>query len=217
MRCLDHRWFSRPCAALSSCRPSPLWTSLLSVLTCFRPARQAGSYVGVLYAEFVARRKDWRTGIHDRGLFGDEERMWGAALRRAGVKPRHSVATGIASKRCGGPRCRFIDPRPDDLHALGAPRLDGSTTSRRPCRTRCRRRGLHDHVSADRGQHRSLEARQVASPGNRDDSRRRELRGEMADGILSLGSAVDFVFSGESDASFPEFLRAVNREASRNR
>jgi len=35
--------------------------------------------------------------------------------------------------------------------------------------------------------------------------------GEMAEGILSLGSAVDFVFSGESDASFPEFLHTVQR------
>ncbi|MDX1406113.1 MAG: RiPP maturation radical SAM C-methyltransferase, partial [Woeseiaceae bacterium] len=31
--------------------------------------------------------------------------------------------------------------------------------------------------------------------------------GEMADGILSLGSHVDYVFSGESDTTFPLFLR----------
>ena len=37
--------------------------------------------------------------------------------------------------------------------------------------------------------------------------------GEMAEGIVSLGSAVDFVFSGESDVSFPEFLQAAQRGA----
>ena len=35
--------------------------------------------------------------------------------------------------------------------------------------------------------------------------------GDMADGVLSLGPHVDYVFSGESDTSFPEFLRAARR------
>jgi ribosomal peptide maturation radical SAM protein 1 len=33
--------------------------------------------------------------------------------------------------------------------------------------------------------------------------------GEMAAGILSLDAGIDFVFSGESDASFPKFLQAL--------
>ncbi len=42
--------------------------------------------------------------------------------------------------------------------------------------------------------------------------------GQMAEGILSLGGAVDFVFSGESESSFPAFLddvRAGRRPATR--
>ena len=35
--------------------------------------------------------------------------------------------------------------------------------------------------------------------------------GEMAEGLLSVGSLVDFVFSGEGEASFPAFLRAAQR------
>src|SRR5262249_4872413 len=31
--------------------------------------------------------------------------------------------------------------------------------------------------------------------------------GEMAQGILSLGAGIDFVFSGESESAFPQFLR----------
>jgi ribosomal peptide maturation radical SAM protein 1 len=34
--------------------------------------------------------------------------------------------------------------------------------------------------------------------------------GEMAEGILSLGAAIDYVFSGESEASFPRFLQSVS-------
>ena len=37
--------------------------------------------------------------------------------------------------------------------------------------------------------------------------------GEMADGILSLGSAVDYVFRGESERTFPEFLRSFRSAA----
>src|SRR5262249_14390972 len=33
--------------------------------------------------------------------------------------------------------------------------------------------------------------------------------GEMAAGILSLDAGIDFVFSGESDASFPKFLQVL--------
>ena len=33
--------------------------------------------------------------------------------------------------------------------------------------------------------------------------------GEMAEGIMSLGAQIDFVFSGESESSFPEFLKRV--------
>ena len=32
----------------------------------------------------------------------------------------------------------------------------------------------------------------------------------MVLGIVSLGSAIDLVFSGESDATFPEFLHQSN-------
>jgi len=37
--------------------------------------------------------------------------------------------------------------------------------------------------------------------------------GEMAEGVLSLGSAVDFVFRGESERTFPEFLRSLHSGA----
>jgi ribosomal peptide maturation radical SAM protein 1 len=37
--------------------------------------------------------------------------------------------------------------------------------------------------------------------------------GEMAEGILSLGAAIDYVFSGESEASFPDFLSQVLADA----
>lgn len=33
--------------------------------------------------------------------------------------------------------------------------------------------------------------------------------GEMAEGILSLGAQIDYVFAGESEVSFPEFMRQV--------
>ncbi|HZT61290.1 MAG TPA: RiPP maturation radical SAM C-methyltransferase [Pyrinomonadaceae bacterium] len=33
--------------------------------------------------------------------------------------------------------------------------------------------------------------------------------GEMAEGILSLGASVDYVFSGESEETFPDFMRRV--------
>ena len=33
--------------------------------------------------------------------------------------------------------------------------------------------------------------------------------GEMSEGILTLGAAIDYVFSGESEASFPDFLSQV--------
>lgn len=33
--------------------------------------------------------------------------------------------------------------------------------------------------------------------------------GEMAEGLLALGASVDYIFSGESEGTFPEFVRAV--------
>ena len=33
--------------------------------------------------------------------------------------------------------------------------------------------------------------------------------GEMAEGILSLSADIDYVFSGESEVSFPKFLREL--------
>ena len=35
--------------------------------------------------------------------------------------------------------------------------------------------------------------------------------GQMAEGILSLGAAIDYVFSGESEVSFPRFLRELRK------
>src|SRR5262249_15232435 len=35
--------------------------------------------------------------------------------------------------------------------------------------------------------------------------------GEMAEGILSTGARVDYVFSGESEKTFPDFLEALSR------
>ena len=36
--------------------------------------------------------------------------------------------------------------------------------------------------------------------------------GEMADGILSLGASIDYIFSGEGESSFPWFLRNVREK-----
>ncbi len=36
--------------------------------------------------------------------------------------------------------------------------------------------------------------------------------GEMAEGILSLGATIDYIFSGESETSFPSFLKDIQEE-----
>jgi len=54
-----------------------------------------------------------------------------------------------------------------------------------------------------------LNAVKAAAPGTLTILGGANCEGEMAEGILSLGAHIDYVFSGESEQTFPQFLRDV--------
>jgi hypothetical protein len=120
MRCLEHRWFSRPCAALIIVPPfAALDKPALGPHLLQACARQSGSYVGVLYANLSLSARigepAYTTVAYSatRQLMG--ERLFAAAAY--GTPPLGRDGHRIEAVRWSSvPDSSTLGP--DDLHAL---------------------------------------------------------------------------------------------------
>jgi ribosomal peptide maturation radical SAM protein 1 len=214
MRCLDHRWFSQPCAALIIVPPfAALDKPALGPHLLRACARQTGFHVGVLYANLSLSARigepAYTTVAYSatRQLMG--ERLFAAAAY--GTPPLGRDGHRIEAVRwSSAPDSSILGP--DDLRALErvaarwvddfAAAIAGLAVDVVGCTTTFQQTAASIALLK---RVKSLRPETVTILGGAN------CEGEMADGILSLGSAVDFVFSGESDASFPEFLHAAQQ------
>jgi ribosomal peptide maturation radical SAM protein 1 len=214
MRGLDPRWFSRGRAALIIVPPfAGLDKPALGAHLLQACARQAGVQVTVLYANLSLAAEIGETPYTTiaysatRQLVG--ERLFAAAaygtppLGRDGHRIDAVRWSAASASPPLGPEdlralervaARWVD---DFAHAIAALAFEvvGCTTTFQQTAASI---ALLKRVK-------SLRPETVTILGGAN------CEGEMAEGILSLGSAVDYVFSGESDASFPEFLHAARQ------
>lgn len=214
MEALDPRWFSRPRATLIIVPPfAGLDKPALAPHLLQACARQSGFHVSVLYANLslsAAIGESRYTTIAysaTRQLVG--ERLFAAAaygtppLGRDGDRleaVRWSAASGSASLDPAELRSleRVAAEWVDDFASAIAGLCFGVVGCTTTFQQTAAGIALLKRVKA-------LRPETVTILGGAN------CEGEMAAGILSLGSPVDFVFSGESDASFPEFLNAAQR------